>query len=147
MKNICIILFVFIIFNFAYSGFGAKHNDRNDINTANSYKNAVLPINSSEEFNKKVLTSNKIVIVEFYSDWCNACRKMAPILNEFALDNIDRVSVYKVNFDYMQELVRFYSIFGLPTIIIFINGKEVKRVLGFKDYNQLELLIDTVSKK
>lgn len=69
---------------------------------------------------------------------------MAPILNEFSLNNSDRLSVYKVNFDYMQEIVHNYNIFGIPTILIFMNGKEVKRVLGFRNYNQLELLMDTL---
>ncbi len=144
MKNIFIILFTVIIINITGFVYGASHKNNNDIDTANSFKNAVIAINSIEEFKFKIQNTNQTVLVEFYSDWCTPCRKMAPILNEFSLNNSDRLSVYKVNFDYMQEIVHNYNIFGIPTILIFMNGKEVKRVLGFRNYNQLELLMDTL---
>jgi len=144
MKNIFIILFTVIIINTTGSGYGASLKNNNDIDTTNSFKNAVIAINSIEEFKFKIQNTNQIVLVEFYSDWCTPCRKMAPILNKFTLNNADKLSVYKVNFDYMQEIVHNYNIFGIPTILIFMNGKEVKRVPGFRNYNQLELLIDTL---
>ncbi len=146
MKNTAILLFVYVLNMITTTAFVycASQNKNDVIHTTDSYKNAVISIQNIEEFKHEIQNTKKIALVEFYSDWCTPCRKMAPILNEFALNNFDKLAVYKVNFDYMQELVRIYNVYGLPTIIIFMNAEEVRRVLGYRDYKQLESLMDAL---
>jgi thioredoxin 1 len=105
------------------------------------YVNALITIKNADEFNEHVLNNGEVAIVEFYSDWCSYCRKMAPILNDFALNNNEKFSVYIVNKDYMRDISQKYEIFGIPTLIVFVNGNELDRHSGFLDYDQLQLFI------
>ena len=83
---------------------------------------------NSDEFDKIVLNSKKIVLVDFFADWCGPCRMLSPVLEE-----IKDVNIYKVNVDDEQELAMKYGIMSIPCIISFKDGKEYKRSIGLVD--------------
>lgn len=76
------------------------------------------------------------VLVDFYADWCGPCKMLGPVLEE-----INEISVVKVNVDEHSNIAREYGVMSIPTLILFENGKEVKRNIGFIDVNELKEFI------
>ena len=92
---------------------------------------------NTKEFNEEVLKSKKIVLVDFYADWCGPCQMLSPILEEIS----EEYDIYKVNVDKEEELAYKYGIMSIPCVIAFKDGKEVKRSIGFVEKDSLlELL-------
>lgn len=83
-----------------------------------------------EEFEEKVLKSNRTVLVDFYSDSCIACKKLVPVLNQVQEQLEGSFHFYKVNTNYEEKLTEKYDILSRPTLIIFKNGQEVDRKTG-----------------
>lgn len=83
-----------------------------------------------EEFEEKVLKSTLPVLVDFYSDSCIACKKVAPAVGQAEELLGDRFRFYKVNTNYETELAEEYEILSRPTLIVFINGLETERKTG-----------------
>jgi thioredoxin 1 len=75
------------------------------------------------------LNTNKVVLIDFYAEWCGPCRMYGPILDEFSNENPD-VIIGKVNVDNNDDIAAKYGIRGIPTTIIFKNGEVVNRVSG-----------------
>lgn len=97
---------------------------------------SVLKINEGN-FEEEVLKSEKMVLIDFYADWCGPCRMMSPIIDEIAEDLKESVKVGKINVDENQELAIKYDVMSIPTIIIFKNGMPVKTFLGVTDKNEI----------
>lgn len=83
-----------------------------------------------EEFEEKVLNSELPVLVDFYSDSCIACKKLAPALSQAEEQLADRFHIYKVNTNFETELTENYEILSRPTLIVFKNGQEAGRKTG-----------------
>lgn len=89
---------------------------------------AVLQTNQ-EKFQKDVLDAKKPVFVDFYADWCGPCKMTSPIIDELSEEMKDMIFT-KVNVDENQDLATTYSIFSIPTFMIFKNGKAVHQFVG-----------------
>lgn len=87
---------------------------------------------SSAQFANDVLLSKGKVAVDFWAPWCNPCKMMGPILKDLAEDFPDQITIYKVNVDDNSGLSAEFKISSIPTIIVFEDGKEVKRIKGAK---------------
>ena len=92
---------------------------------------------SSENFEKEVLNSSEPILVDFYADWCGPCKMMAPVVEELAKNLQGKAKVGKINVDENQDLAMEYNVMSIPTLIIFKEGKEVKRFVGVRDKNEL----------
>ena len=92
---------------------------------------------NQSEFEKNVVNSEETYVVDFWAEWCAPCRMMAPILEEFA-NKQENIKVAKVNVDESPALSQKYGITGIPTMIVFKNGEEVKRLVGLVQLNDLE---------
>ena len=90
-----------------------------------------------EEFEEKVLKNNKKVLVDFYADWCGPCRMLSPIIEEIAKEN-DEYEFVKVNVDDCPEVSRKYGVMSIPTLIVFENGVEKKKTLGFHSLEEVK---------
>ena len=84
---------------------------------------------NKNEFEEKVLKSDKVVIVDFYATWCGPCKVMSTIIDEVAKEAKDFI-VYKLDVDDADDLAREYGIMSIPCIISFKDGKELKRYLN-----------------
>lgn len=92
---------------------------------------------SSENFEKEVLKSEKPVLVDFYADWCGPCNAMAPVIEEVATELDGKAKVGKINVDENSDIAVEYNVMSIPTLIIFKNGKEEKRLVGLRDKEEL----------
>lgn len=94
-----------------------------------------------EEFEEKVLKSDKKVLVDFYADWCGPCKMMGPVIEKLA-EEVDDISFVKVNVDNAQNISRRYGIMSIPALFIFENGEVVKNSVGFKSLDELKEFIE-----
>ena len=91
----------------------------------------------SENFEKEVLKSEKPVLVDFYADWCGPCNAMAPVIEELATELDGKAKVGKIKVDDNPDIAVEYNVMSIPTLIIFKNGKEEKRLVGLRDKEEL----------
>lgn len=87
--------------------------------------------------NFQAQTKSGVVLVDFWADWCMPCKVMGPVLNELAEDDKFKAKVGKLNVDHFQSVSQQFGIRGIPTIIVFKNGKEADRIVGVKSKDQI----------
>lgn len=102
---------------------------------------ALLTTTSRQEFEEKVINSDKVVLVDFWATWCPPCRMMAPILESVAGKFDDKFDVVKVDVEASNEnqmLAAQYGVQGIPNMQVFKGGNVVKELVGARPQNVLE---------
>jgi thioredoxin 1 len=92
---------------------------------------------SDADFTQEVLQSPHPVLVDFYADWCGPCRAIAPIVEEIAAELNEKLKVVKLDVDQNQETAMQYGVQSIPTLLIFKDGKEVERLIGYMSKSKL----------
>lgn len=87
---------------------------------------------SDDSFNDAVLSSDIPVLVDFWAAWCGPCRMVAPVLEEIAKEQAGSLTVAKLDVDANPQSAKDYQVVSIPTMILFKNGKPVKRIVGAK---------------
>ncbi len=101
------------------------------------------PIHVGEvNFEAEVLQAQEPVLVDFYADWCGPCRALAPIIEEVARDLEGRMKVAKLNVDENDKLSLNYGVQSIPTLILFREGKEIERIIGYLPKAQLIKILE-----
>ena len=97
---------------------------------------------TDQDFEAQVLNSNKPVLVDFWAPWCAPCRMLAPTVEAVAQSFEQTASVVKLNVDDNPAVSQRYGIKGIPTLILFKNGKEEERVVGATSKEAISRMID-----
>ncbi|MEI8271622.1 MAG: thioredoxin [Paludibacter sp.] len=90
-------------------------------------------------------TKNKVVLVDFWAEWCAPCKMMAPVLNDLADELSGNSHVGKLNIEQYQSMAQKFNVRSIPTLILFKNGKELKRFVGIKQKDFLLKEINSIT--
>lgn len=90
----------------------------------------MIKIVNNDNFIGEVKNSDKVVIVDFFANWCGPCKMLTPILEELS-DSMEDVEFAKVDIDQSLDIAREYNISSVPTMMIFKNGEVVDTIVGF----------------
>jgi len=89
----------------------------------------VSPV-SSTDFQAEVLQADKLVVVDFWAEWCGPCKMIAPLLDEIARELSGKVKIVKVNVEEEPQLAQQYGINNIPTLLFFKGGKVQEQLVG-----------------
>ena len=116
-----------------------------------AWEQSSLPLSHAEKAKKDLfsiadfntmLSKNKYVLVDFYAEWCLPCKKMEPSLLKLKNQFKDKVAVERINVDEAKALSKEIKIEGLPLVVAYKNGVELKRVTGYQSEKELLTLIN-----
>lgn len=92
-------------------------------------------LEKKEDF-EPMINSSKI-LVDFYAEWCGPCKMLGPILEQ-----VNEIDVLKINVDEFPDLAAKFGVMSIPTLILFVEGKEIKKEIGFKNLDEIKKMID-----
>lgn len=88
---------------------------------------------TSNNFDEKIKKDR--VLVDFYATWCGPCKMLGLVLEKFDDENV--MPILKLDVDESKDVAERYKVFTIPTLIIFENGKEIKRKVGYQSLDEL----------
>lgn len=97
--------------------------------------NTVILTDSSFE---DAIAGDRPVLVDFWAEWCGPCRMVAPVLEELAQEHPDAITIGKLNIDENPQAPASFDVMSIPTLILFQDGVEKKRIVGARPKHQLE---------
>ena len=93
-------------------------------------------------FQKEVISADKLVLVDLYATWCAPCKALAPVLEELADKYADKIKVVKVNVDEEESIAAKFGIASIPTVIFFKNGQTAASFVGLRSASEIEKMIE-----
>ncbi len=102
---------------------------------------SVVNTTTKTEFKNQVVESQKVVLVDFWAEWCPPCRAMAPVLAHLARTHEGKLEVVKVNVEESQDnaaLAQEHGVQGIPNMVVYKGGKQVKNIVGMRPAPVLE---------
>lgn len=99
-------------------------------------------VNTEIEFQTEINQGR--VLVDFYADWCGPCKMQGPILEKYTSLTDKKAKVVKVDVDTLGVVAEKYNVFSIPTLVLFVDGKEVARKVGFLPLEPLKRFIDSI---
>jgi thioredoxin 1 len=101
----------------------------------------VIPVNESN-FEQEVLNADKLVLIDFYADWCGPCQSLAPRLEKFAEDNKDKVKTVKINVDESPNLAGAFGVRSIPTLVTMRGREAIYMTTGAVPAEKIKELVE-----
>jgi thioredoxin 1 len=98
---------------------------------------------NDNNFEVDVLKSDKVILLDFWAEWCGPCKMIAPLLDEIAEQYADRLAVVKLNIDENPNVPAKYQIRSIPTLILFKDGEVLAQKLGAMPKQDLTNFLET----
>ncbi len=99
---------------------------------------------TTDTWEKEVLNSSGLVMIDFWAVWCGPCRMIAPTVEELAKEYAGKVKVVKLNTDENPEIATRYKIMGIPTLMFFKSGQKMDQIVGAVPKAQLKSKLDAL---
>lgn len=99
---------------------------------------------TTSSWEREVLNSKGIVMVDFWAPWCGPCRIIAPTIEELAKEYVGKIKVGKLNTDENPEVATRYGIMGIPTIMFFKDGQRIDQIVGVVPKSILKSKLDSL---
>jgi thioredoxin 1 len=93
---------------------------------------ATVPAVTDADFEREVLEADRVVLVDFWAEWCAPCRMIAPVVEALAEELGDRLKVVKMDIDANPGVAGRFQVLSIPTLIIFKDGKAAERTIGYR---------------
>ena len=97
---------------------------------------------TDSNFDKEIKNSQLPILVDFWAEWCGPCKQIGPILEEIGTEKQDRLKILKLNVDENPETPQKFGVRGIPTLMLFKDGKLVDTKVGSLPKNMLESWLD-----
>lgn len=97
---------------------------------------------TAESFEAEVKNGKDLVLVDFYAEWCGPCKMLAPVLEQVADEVKEKATIKKLDIDECLDIAKEFNVMSVPTMILFKDGKEVERIVGLRQKNQI---IETIN--
>lgn len=100
---------------------------------------------TEENFSDRIEKDNSPILVDFWAEWCMPCRALAPVIEELASEFQGKVRFAKVNVDEARSVAQQFGIRGIPTLILFQNGKKVNELVGNQPKEKIKSLLTSAA--
>jgi putative thioredoxin len=123
--------FAIIVAVFLFITVASCKNNTNEKKQVQAKTSIITSIDNIEQLNKAIEISNeRLLILEFYADWCPPCKELSPILEKIAKEKSETVAIYKIDTDRHRELLDSFQIAGIPYVSFFKNKENVFSLTG-----------------
>ena len=97
-----------------------------------------IKASSDKSFDEDISSQSKLVLVDFWAEWCGPCKQIAPLLDEISIQKKDDLLILKLNVDENQKTPQKYNVRGIPTLMLFKEGNLVDTKVGSLPKSSLE---------
>lgn len=97
------------------------------------------------EFQQRITSTDKPIVIDFWASWCAPCKMTKPILDKLGREYADKVEFLPINADHSREILEQFRVFGIPTVITIHNGKEINRLTGAQNETGYRSIFDALA--